>query len=311
MSASRGAIELRPYPAPGAWAVGVSGGADSVALLLLLSQRSDLSLHIVHLDHQLRGEASAGDAEFVRELAEERGLPCTIARREEWEAKVWDLPANPSARWRALRMELFSNVVTKGKLAGVALAHHADDQAETILMRVLRGKGPTRAGGLGGMTEVSRWRGTTVIRPLLHVRRQALRDLLCDAGQAWREDESNQSDRYTRNLVRGFLLDRPELHEPVLELGRACGDYARWVRENSPRLEASFFCKTLARLPGALARESARRWLVGRGAPSEGVTPGVVGRLIEMAVDAASPGRGQFPGGVVVRRAGGRISRAG
>lgn len=80
----------------GRWAIGVSGGADSVALLMLIADWPDISLHVVHLDHQLRGAESTGDARFVAELAARLGLQCTIAQRGQLERDVPKLPANPS-----------------------------------------------------------------------------------------------------------------------------------------------------------------------------------------------------------------------
>src|SRR5688572_17488726 len=101
--------------APGAWAVGVSGGADSVALLALLHdrlvRRGDLRLHVVHLNHQTRGESSDADARLVRDLAERRGLPCTVALRSDVEPGITKPPSNPSARYRAARLALFRRVV--------------------------------------------------------------------------------------------------------------------------------------------------------------------------------------------------------
>src|SRR5277367_431239 len=124
----------------GSWAVGVSGGADSVALLQMLSvRRKDLSLRVVHLDHELRGAQSEGDAKFVAELAGRLGWPCDVARRKEIEASLGKLPGNKSARYRAARLAFFRQVVRKRKLAGVMLAHHADDLAETVLHRLIRG----------------------------------------------------------------------------------------------------------------------------------------------------------------------------
>src|SRR5256885_1280515 len=116
----------------GAWAVGVSGGAGSGALLALLRERGGIRCHVVHLDHETREGASAGDARFVADLCEAWGVQCTIARRSEIEPAAAELPANPSARFRALRLALFRQVCDSHELAGVILAHHADDQAETI-----------------------------------------------------------------------------------------------------------------------------------------------------------------------------------
>jgi tRNA(Ile)-lysidine synthase len=177
---------------PGGWAVGVSGGADSVALLCLLRGRQDLSLHIVHLDHQLRGEASAEDADFVRGLAGKLGLPCTIAARDQIEPSKANLPHNPSAKYRTLRIELFRQVVMESNLQGVILAHHADDQAETILQRLIRGSGLS---GLCGMSAVARIGLLVVHRPLLCVHRQQLRQYLRSIGQDCREDTSNESNK--------------------------------------------------------------------------------------------------------------------
>ncbi len=178
---------------PGRWAVAVSGGADSVALLLLLHDRRELFLHVVHLDHQTRGQASADDARFVFDLATRLSLSATIARRDEIEPNMSSLPKNPSARYRAVRIELFRRVVDAENLLGVILAHQADDQAETIFLRLLRGSGPA---GLAGMSPRRQIGGLTILRPLLETRRSDLREFLAARPQEWREDASNQSDRY-------------------------------------------------------------------------------------------------------------------
>src|SRR5689334_17050279 len=94
----------------GKWAVGVSGGADSVALLMLLLRfrvAPDVSPYVVHMDHQVRGESSDADARFVRDLAAAHNLPCFVARRGDVEPTLHNLPANPSERYRAARMEFF------------------------------------------------------------------------------------------------------------------------------------------------------------------------------------------------------------
>src|SRR5438046_1093221 len=106
--------------AEGQYAIGVSGGADSVALLrLLMEHRPDVGVHVVHLNHELRGEESEEDARFVRELAERHGVAVTIARRSEIEPMLGKRPANKSALYRALRFALFRKAAKENGLHGV------------------------------------------------------------------------------------------------------------------------------------------------------------------------------------------------
>jgi tRNA(Ile)-lysidine synthase len=294
---------------PGEWAVGVSGGADSVALLLLLRARPDfgsrLSLHVAHLDHETRGEASAGDARFVAELAGRLGIPCTVARWRDVEHEVPARVKNVSARFRAGRRVLFRNVVAANGLDGIILAHHADDQAETVFLRLLKRPGVM---GLAGMAERSGSSGVVVLRPLLRTRREALGDWLRNEGQPWREDASNASGKYLRNRVRRVLAARPDLTEALLETAETAGGLAEWVRRSvPPGTDKHIEVTALRNLPRALARELARRWLVEVGAPPGELAAEVLDRLLEMAADAASPARSHFPGGVFVRRRGGRL----
>ena len=296
--------EIESVP-PGRWAVGVSGGADSVALLLLLADRPDLYLHVVHLDHQTRGAAGAADATFVTELAGRMGVAVTTAQRDQIEPALPRLPANPSARYREVRIALLRRVVSEHSLAGAILAHHADDQAETILLRLLRGSGPA---GLCGMTPRRRVDGLIILRPLLDVRRRQLTEFLLQRGQPWREDLSNQSDLYARNRIRKWLAKRAELVEPLLHLGEACRRLEQWICSNAPQLDERFLARSLANRPAILARESARRWLIARGSPPDQLDRAVLQRLTTMAADAATAAVGQFPGGVTVRRRRGVVS---
>lgn len=289
---------------PGRWAVGVSGGADSVALLALLRTRPDLSLHVAHLDHQTRGAASTADARFVAELAARFSLPCTIRRRDEIEPRLTNLPTNRSAKYRAIRHELFREIMSLNSLQGVLLAHHADDQAETVLHRLIRGSAPT---GLAGMSPRASIGGLIVLRPLLDVRRDELRTYLNRIGQQWREDASNQSNQYLRNRLRKWLRDEPGLHDTLLTVAQRCRALRDWARRGAPQLPESFACKQLADLPEPLAHESSRRWLIARGAPPAQLSEAVLDRLIEMAADAASPPRQYFPGRLLVRRRSGTL----
>ena len=226
---------------PGRWAVGVSGGADSVALLLLTADRRP---HVVHLDHQTRGVDSAADAAFVAGLARRLGLEVTVATLSEVEH---DPPANPSARYRAARLALFGRAVADHGLAGVALAHHAADQAETIALRLLRGGGPRSLVGMAARSTIG---GLTVLRPLLRVAPADLRAFLRERGQPWREDASNGSDRYLRNRVRPWLAGDPATADALRHLAAAARAAGEWLDGAAPVLGETFATAALADLPG-------------------------------------------------------------
>jgi tRNA(Ile)-lysidine synthetase-like protein len=283
----------------GAWGVGVSGGADSVALLSLLRSRADLKLHVLHADHETRGDESAIDAAFVMELMDRWGLDGSIVRRSVIERMMADLPANRSARFRAMRLEFFRREVQARALHGVILAHHADDQAETIFQRLLRG---SSVAGLIGMLSRANLGGLLVLRPLLGIRQAQLRTYLHSIDQPWREDSSNTSNQYQRNRVRRVLAKNERLHEGMIELSRACRAVRDWTRLSAPKLSEHFAVGVIQALPQALADESARAWLVARGVPKGEIMPVVIARLLKMANDAASPPRQHFPGKVLVWR---------
>ncbi|HEV8291855.1 MAG TPA: tRNA lysidine(34) synthetase TilS, partial [Tepidisphaeraceae bacterium] len=284
----------------GQYAVGVSGGADSVGLLrLVMKWRPDVGVHVVHLNHELRGEESEEDAVFVRELAERHRLPVTIARRSEIEPMLAKRPANKSALYRVVRFLLFKKVVREHGLHGVMLAHHADDQAETVLHRLLRGSG---AAGLGGMARESRQGMLSVLRPLLGHGREEIREYLKSIGQEWREDLSNQSGEYLRNRLRGVLSSAPQLSAGLVEMAREMRGMRKWVAQNAPVLPERFAAVELGGWPEVLAMEAGRKWLIGRGAPAGELRPRVLERFVEFVTDAGLGTRQEFPGRVKVRR---------
>jgi tRNA(Ile)-lysidine synthase len=280
----------------GAWAVGVSGGADSVALLALLRERGDLWLCVAHLDHETRGGASGEDARFVEELAGRWGIPMITRKRSAIEAQMKQLPSNRSARFRAARMEMFRQVVSSEQLSGVILAHHWDDQAETVMQRLIRGSGPA---GLRGMKPCANIGGVTVLRPMLGVRRAALRAVLLERTIAWREDASNERLDQQRNCVRKVLES--------VALGAACDAWESWLESAAPALPEAFEVEMLRAIPPAVALHAARRWLAKRAAKREEIPADAARRLVAMACDAATPARQDFHGGVHVRRRAGRI----
>ena len=186
-------------------AVAVSGGADSVALFrLLVALRNvmGISLLVVHFDHTLRGAESESDAQFVAALACEHHVEF-IGGREDVASAAKQQRLNLEDAARRLRYEFFHRIVERDRATRIAVAHTADDQAETVLARLFRGTGPA---GLSGIHPVV----GPIVRPLLGVRRADLHQYLAGLGQPWREDSTNLDVRRQRARIRAQLL-------PVLE----------------------------------------------------------------------------------------------
>jgi tRNA(Ile)-lysidine synthase len=179
----------------------VSGGADSVALLhLMLEMREKLGivLSVVHFNHQLRGNASDADEKFVVKLAAKHAMPFHVGR-ENVAAKAKREKANLEDAARRARYAFFERLVAEEKLTRFAVAHTADDQAETVLAHMLRGTG---LAGLSGIHPTSRH----AIRPLLQIRRSALRAYLKGRNETWREDATNRDTSKMRARIRAKLL---------------------------------------------------------------------------------------------------------
>lgn len=316
-------------------AAAVSGGADSIALLLLLLElRKELGivLSVAHVNHQLRGRASDADEEFVAALAAKHQLEfhhesadvAAKARREK---------ANLEDAARRVRNDFFARLVVQGKVNRVAVAHTADDQAETVLAHILRGTGLAGLRGIHPETD-------NVVRPLLPLRRAELRAYLRSKKQKWREDATNQDTARLRARIRKKLLPLLErdFHAGVVEHLCALAEFAN---EDEAFLDwmAAQRCAALAKKehggtaisvvnlqsPVASANFNAAsvddREKKGRGAIFEGLTKRMARRLIlerrrgtgqitaqhlaavlELARGGENGKALQLPGGVDVRR---------
>lgn len=186
--------------------VGVSGGLDSVVLLHALHARGFGRLVVCHLNHQLRGRAATGDAAFVKKLAASLGYPFEGGKAQVVKL-AHDRRQSLETAAREARLAFFAEMARKHRCARIFLAHHADDQAETVLMRILRGTGLS---GLRGMAveqpvTVQRKR-LTLLRPLLQVRRSEIARYAAELGLRHREDKSNADTAMTRNRVRHDLI---------------------------------------------------------------------------------------------------------
>jgi tRNA(Ile)-lysidine synthase len=232
----------------------VSGGADSVALLLLLDAANALprnglgvGLSAVHVHHGLRGEEADGDLEFVQELCARLEVPLHVARAcvPERMAVVREAgePETIEEAARNLRYEVFRGLIDDGRADIVLTAHTLDDQAETVMMKLLRGAWTEGLSGIHPLVEMqkagNREQGTGsrgIVRPLLRVRRGELEDYLRGRGQAWRTDSSNADEAFTRNRVRHALLPMLREYNPAVDT--ALANLAELAREDEARWQA-------------------------------------------------------------------------
>jgi tRNA(Ile)-lysidine synthase len=249
--------------------VGVSGGADSMALLDALTAlrgRLSFTLAVAHLNHCLRGEASDADAEFVVKEAEQRGL-VVYCDSVDVAAAAEATGQSTESSARVARREYLERIAAETGAARIAVGHHRDDVAETVLMRLLRGTG---SGGLAAMapTHDDLW-----IRPFLEFTGQEVRDYLDARGASHVEDASNASREHLRNRVRHDLL-------PLLERDynprarRALAATSAVLRDESALLDEmatdalgqavgvdGVESAAIAELPVAIARRVVRLWL--------------------------------------------------
>lgn len=307
--------------------VAVSGGADSVALLrglTTLANGGSVRVVAAHFNHRLRGAASEADQEFVARLCRELAVPWELGTAEV--AQLAEQQGDGvEAAARTARYAFLVDTAKRYGACWIATAHTADDQAETILHRVLRGT------GLNGLAGIPRRRalrsGLTLVRPLLEMRRAQVIEYLGQLGQAYREDESNTDRRFTRNRLRHELLENlrehynPQVTEALLRLGRLAGEaqevVSQLVTELLPQcvtvisVDALSIDQTLLRdKPRYLMRELLiAAWRQqGWSEQSMGFAEwDLLAEMLSASNDQAAPRQRMFPGGTTVRRVGARL----
>ena len=209
----------------------VSGGPDSVCMLhALASLRKELGfeLRVAHLDHRFRGDESRADAAFVRELSESMGLPCRC-EEENVPAFLLSHAMSKQDAARMIRYRFLVRVAKQEYCQRIATGHNADDQAETVLMRVLRGAGPD---GLAGIPPK---RDGTIIRPILSLWRSEIEAYLGEHDLPSRLDASNLESEYTRNRIRNELM--PQLAEYNPGIGRSLVNLATIMTDIAAHLD--------------------------------------------------------------------------
>ncbi|MEK7822353.1 MAG: tRNA lysidine(34) synthetase TilS, partial [Planctomycetota bacterium] len=221
----------------------VSGGPDSVALLRLLHDLDTLPLHVAHLNHMLRGEESEGDERFVQGLASGLGLGFTSKRVDVRQEAAREKCAIEEAARRA-RYSFFEGLARELGMKVVAVGHTADDNAETVLHRIIRGTGLAGLAGMRPVREISRGSGIRLIRQLLSTWRQEVLDYLREKDVSYRIDSSNLQAGYLRNRIRLELLPllgkyNPRVKESLVRLAETAGkEYAILEGEARKIIEA-------------------------------------------------------------------------
>lgn len=299
----------------------VSGGRDSMVLLDLMRRcagSQEIELSVAHIQHGLRGLASEADEELVRRVAAEAGLDCHVRRIDpEGPRRGSSSRERPTLEEasRNLRRAALDEIAREAGCDWIAIGHHAGDQAETLLLRILRGTGPD---GLAGMAEIGD-EGRR-IRPLLRVFPETLEEWATTRGLEWREDASNHDRRFARNRLRLDVV--PELAETFNpRLLRTLSDLAEAGRRDLEWIEAlvdeaaretldvgrsgiRFAIDGWDVVPEALARRLVRRGFVAAGLGRD-VTRAHLARVLAFLRKGRAAGRDkrlELPGGFVLRR---------
>jgi tRNA(Ile)-lysidine synthase len=227
-------------------AVGLSGGADSVALLRALAEESrelGIVLHVAHLHHGLRGAEADADLEFAKQLAEKFRLPFHQAKVDAASEAQADPASGKGSETleeaaRRVRYRWFRKLMAEGKVDAVATAHTLDDQAETVLAKFLRGAWTEGFSGIHPELEFPEGR---IVRPFLATTRAEIERYLHELNQSWREDSSNRHLTFTRNRIRHELLPllegwNPRLREHLSQMAELARDEEVWWQAEVARI---------------------------------------------------------------------------
>lgn len=277
----------------------VSGGPDSVCLLHLLRELAPQALvGIAHFNHQLRGAESEEDERFVAALAAGFHLPFHRASADIG-------PGNLEQNARRARRNFFRSLIEQGAADRIALGHTLDDQAETVLFRLLRGSGLS---GLAGVLPVTT---EGIVRPLLEVRREDVLAYLREHRIAWREDSSNVSPRFARNRIRQSLLPQlasewnPQIATALAQLADVAYEEEVWWAGELARHEGQLIVTpgsvelstpALARMPRALLRRLIRHAIRLAKGTLTGIEYAHIEQVVELALAEGGSARVMLPG---------------
>jgi tRNA(Ile)-lysidine synthase len=304
-------------------AVAFSGGADSVALLRGLAQLKGEydgkgTVFVFHVNHQLRGEESDGDAAWCEELCRSLGLPCEVLQAEVT-ARAAAVGDGLEAAARDERYRLLTEACEQRGVRYLATAHTRDDNIETVLFRLLRGTGLRGLAGIASSRPLTN--SLSVVRPLLSCSRAEVIEYLASLGQNFRTDSSNASSDFTRNRIRNKLLPMlrsqfsANVDDSLERLAQQAGEVNTFLetaadellRKSECMVSAGEFRLQVAELgtrSSLLIREAMRLAWRRAGLPEQAMTHQWWCQLAELAMGSASTGVLNLPGSVRVERSG-------
>lgn len=309
-------------------ALAVSGGVDSVVMLHLFqaaNQREEwnLKLHVLHLNHRLRGQDSDEDAEFVRQLARRLHLECTIESID-----VAGLAAREGlsleTAGRGSRFDFYERICLKRGIRSVALAHHADDNAETVLHRIIRGTGLRGLAGIRRSRPLRPRSSIMVIRPMLALRRADIEQYARDRGIACRQDVSNSADTFTRNRIRNEVLPllrekfNPSVSESLIRLAEQARGLDDYLTETGERVLDSLIVEhdddrlvlhapSLTRKPRVIRAQLIRQAVLRLGMSEGEMTFGHLNAVAELAAGREGSKTLDLPAGLRATRSYSRL----
>jgi tRNA(Ile)-lysidine synthetase-like protein len=261
----RAAKGLEVYPKERGYLVGVSGGVDSRVVLQILLDAGFTNLVICHLDHRLRGRDSERENQLIRRLATRLKLPLVQEQVQGWPPKL-----SLETAARQARQQFFARAAKQFGASHVFLGHHADDQVETFLFNILRGAGSIGQAAMRTETRISAdGIDLILVRPLLHVWKQEIRDYAKRRRLKFSEDVTNMENKFTRNRIRNLLVPEIEriLGRPfkanLLRLCEIAADEGELLRQLTPtwwQLD-ELPVRDLRTSPVALQRRVIHQWL--------------------------------------------------
>lgn len=291
----------------------VSGGADSMGLLLWLSElagKYGFSVAAAHFNHGLRGEAADRDERFVRDLCAERNIPFYCGRGDVAAAareRGWSI----EEAGRNLRYRFLEETAQKIGAVRIATAHHRGDDAETVLLNLIRGS------GLAGLCGIAPVRGI-FIRPLLDTPRREIEEYLTARGVSWVNDESNDTNQYARNRIRHEVLPllremNPKIEETLHQTAQLLRKEDAYLQKVTARtcggVRREGNCVSLARaalldLPEGLQGRVVRQMLGELGTAKKDIAARHIRAVLEMAARSGPTAQLSLPHGIVARNAG-------